>query len=159
MNKQKIKLITVNSLIFGAILGFIGLIPFSYIYIFTAILMAVVSSVVVTIFMEQKKQIGELTIKGGAILGAYIGFISMIGYIIVNLPINALFSLIFNYYSPAAGLLSIWWLLIIMIGLITGLFNSFSLIAYVYVKDTFFMIEGKKEIKGVFKVKDRNNGV
>ena len=158
MNKQKIKLITIYSLILGLILGLIGLIPFVYIYVFTAIIMAVISSIIVIIYMEQKKQIGELTIKGGAILGAYIGFISMIGYMIINLPINALFGLIFNYYTPAGGLLSIWWLLILMGGLVVGLFNSFSLIAYVYIRDTFFMIEGKKEVKPNFEPRSRNNG-
>ena len=158
MSKQKIKLITIYSLILGLILGLIGLIPFVYIYVFTAIIMAVISSIVVIIYMEQKKQIGELTIKGGAILGAYIGFISMIGYMAINLQINALFGLILNYYTPAGGLLSIWWLLILMGGLVVGLFNSFSLIAYVYIRDTFFMIEGKKEVKPNFETRNRNNG-
>lgn len=159
MNKQKMKFITIYSLILGAALGIVGLIPFIYVYVFTCIIMAVMSSVIVIIYMEQKKQIGELTIKGGAILGAYIGFISMIGYGAVNLPINALFGLMFNYYTPAGGLLSIWWLLILMGGLITGLFNSFSLIAYVYIKDTFFMIEGKKEVRPSFEPRSRNDGI
>ena len=158
MNKQKMKLITIYSLILGAFLGLIGLIPYVYIYAFSVIVMSVISSIVVVIYMEQKQQIGELTIKGGAILGAYIGFISMIGYGIINLPINAIFGLIFNYYTPASGLISIWWLLIIMGGLITGLFNLFSLVAYVYIKDTFFMIEGKKEVKPIFEPRSRKDG-
>ena len=146
MNKQKMKLITIYSAILGAALGLIGLIPFIYIYVFTAVIMSVISSIIVIIYMEQKKQIGELTIKGGAILGAYIGFISMLSYGLINLPINAILGLIFGYYTPAAGILSMWWFIVPMCGLVVGLFNSFSLIAYIYVKDTFFMIEGKKEV-------------
>ena len=162
MDKQKLKLISIYSLIFGAVWGLIAVIPVALIQFLCWVMMAVFSSVCVILYMKKKNEIGDLTIKGGTIIGILIGFISLLGFLLVFLPLNALLGIILNkvtdLFSLSRFLLGIWWLLIIMVGLISALFNSFSLIAYVYIRDTFFMIEGKKEIKGVFKPKDRNNG-
>lgn len=162
MNKQKIKLISINTGILGAICGLVAVIPFMPLQIISWIMMSVFSSVIVIYYMNRRKEIGELTIKGGAILGAYIGFLSLIAFLIVFLPINALLGAIFNkitdLFAFSKFLLGIWWILIFMGGIVTALFNAFSLIAYTYIRDTLFMIVGKKEIQGNFTYKDKNNG-
>ena len=161
MNKQKFKLISIYSLIFGGVLGMVAILP--YIKILSFLVMTLVSSVLIICYMEKKNEIGELTIKGGAIIGALIGFISLAGFLIIYLPLNALFGAIFNsmtdYFALSKYLLSLWWVLLFMGGLVTALFNSFALIAYVYIKDTFFMIEGKKEVKGIFVPRNKDNGI
>ena len=155
MDKNQFKLITVYSLIIGAILGIFALIP--YIQILAVLCMALISSIIITIYMEKKKQIGQLTIKGAGIIGAYTGVISLTGFLIVYLPLSAVLGavveLIFPnnvYFSGIKFLIQIWWLILLMGGLVTALFNSFALISYIYIKDTFFMMEGKKEVKGIF---------
>ena len=160
MTKQKLKLVSIYSLILGAALGVIAILP--YIQILALITMAVISSVLVILYMEKRNEIGNLTIKGGAILGVVIGVISLAGFLIVFLPINALLGLIFSRVTDCFAfsryLLNLWWLWLFMGGIVTALFNSFALISYVYIRDTFFMIDGKKEINGNFITKDRNNG-
>ena len=157
MKKEKFILLLKYSFILGLILGGISIIP--YINILSAIVMCIFSSVLVIYYMEKKQQIGELTVKGAAILGLVIGFISLAGYLIVNLPINAILGAIFSgsrYFSLSRFLIEAWWLLIIMGGLISAIINSFSLLSYIYIKDTYFMIEGKKEIKPNFIMRDKN---
>ncbi len=163
MDKQKLKLISIYSLIFGAFWGLIAVIPFAIIQLICWVMMAVFSSIFVTLYMKKKNQIGDLTIKGGAIIGILIGFVSLLGFLIVFLPLNALLGIVLNkvtnLFSLSKFLLNIWWLLIIMVGMISALFNSFSLIAYVYIRDTFFMIEGKKEIQANFQIRNKNDGI
>ena len=53
-------------------------------------------------------------------------------------------------YALTKDLILIWWLWLIMGGLIVAIFNSFSLLSFFYVKDTYFMIEGKKDVKPDF---------
>ena len=157
MTKEKMKLILKYSFILGLILGGVSIIP--YINILTAITMCIFSSILVIYYMEKKDEIGSLTIKGSAILGIVIGFVSLIGYLIVNLPINAILGAIFSgsrYYSLSKFLIEAWWLLVIMTGILTSIFNSFALISYTYIRDTYFMIEGKKEIKGNFTQRNNN---
>ena len=155
MDKDKFKKITIYSLIIGAFLGVTALVPF--LQILSVVIMSIISSILVTIYMEKKAQIGQLTIKGAGIIGAYSGLISLIGFMIVFLPLAAILGavvqLIFPnsiYFSGIRFLIRIWWLILLMGGLITALFNSFALISYIYIKDTYFMMEGKKEIKGNF---------
>ena len=156
MDKGKLKKITIYSLIIGAFLGVTALIPF--LYFLSVVIMSLISSILVTVYMERKEQIGSLTVKGAGIIGAYSGLVSLIGFLIIYLPLAAILGavveLIFPnsiYFSGIKFLIRIWWLILLMGGLITALFNSFALISYIYIKDTFFMIEGKKEIKGNFK--------
>ena len=142
MKKEKLKLIVKYSFLLGVILGAISIVP--YINIFSAIAMCVFASIIVIIYMTKRNEIGELTIKGAAILGLIIGFICLIGYLIVNLPVNAILGAIFSgsrYFALSRFLIEAWWLLIIMVGLIAAIFNSFALISYVYIKETYFMIE------------------
>lgn len=152
MNKRKLKLILLYSILVGGILGFLSLIPQTI--FFPLMVMSLFSSIIIIYYMQKKREIGELTIKGSAIIGGIIGFIALAGYLLIYLPINAILGLIFSdktdYFSLSQYLLQIWWILLFMGGLVTALLNAFSLTAYVYIRDTFFMIEGKKEIKGDF---------
>ena len=161
MDKNKIKKITIYSLIVGGILGLAALIPF--IQFIAIVIMSTLSSFFIIFYMERKREIGQLTMKGAGILGAYIGFISLIGFLVIFLPLAAIFGAIFSavssdnmYFTLIKFLIQIWWILLLMGGLITALFNSFTLISYIYIKDTYIMIEGKKEVKGNFTPRDRN---
>ena len=159
MTKEKFKNIVKFSIILGAILGVLSLIP--YICVPSIIIMSAFASVLVVVYMEKKQLIGELTIKGASILGGIIGFINLIGFLVIYLPsatiLGAIFDAIFPdniYFAGTKFLISIWWLLVLMGGLIVALFNSFSLLSYIYVRDTFFMLDGKKEIKPKNEKKD-----
>ena len=163
MNKDKLKKITIYSLITGAALGLIAIIP--YIQIIAFLIMCLITSVLVIIYMEKKNQIGQLTIKGAGLLGGYIGFISLSGFLIIFLPAAAILGALAEfiapnniYFSGIKFLIQIWWILLLMGGLVTALFNSFALISYIYIKDTFSMIEGKKEIKADF-IPRRKDGI
>lgn len=161
MDKNKLKKISIYSFIIGIILGVTAIIPF--LQILSVIIMSIISGILVVIYMERKAQIGQLTIKGAGIIGAYIGLVSLIGFLIIYLPLAAVLGAIFEYLVPNSiyfsgikFLIQIWWLLILMGGLITALFNSFALISYIYIRDTYFMIEGKKDIKGNFKPRNKD---
>lgn len=161
MNKTKLKNITTYSLILGAILGITALIPF--LQIISVVIMSVISSIIIVFYMERKEKIGQLTIKGAGIIGGYIGLICLVGFLTIYLPfaaiLGAVVQLIFPnsiYFSGIKFLIQIWWLLLLMGGLITALFNSFALISYIYIKDTYFMIEGKKEVRGNFTQRNKN---
>lgn len=157
MKKEKLKLLVKYSFILGLILGLLSIIP--YVSGITAIIMCIFSSILVVIYMEKRGEIGDLTIKGAAILGIIIGFFCLLGYLLINLPANAILGAIFTnsrFFALSKFLIEAWWLLIIMAGLLSAIFNSFSLLSYIYIKDTFFMIEGKKDIKPNFEPRDRN---
>ena len=161
MDKNKLKKISIYSIIVGMILGAAAIIPF--LQILSVIIMSIISGIIIVIYMEKKSEIGQLTIKGAGIIGAYIGLISLIGFLLIYLPSAAILGAIFElispnsiYFSGIKFLIQIWWLLILMGGIITALFNSFALISYIYIKDTYFMIEGKKEVKGNFKPRNKD---
>ena len=161
MDKEKLKKITIYSLIIGAVLGLTALIPFFQ--ILSVLIMAVISSIIVNIYMCKKGQIGQLTIKGAGIIGAYTGIVSLTGFLIIYLPMAAILGAIVElilpnsiYFSGIKFLFQIWWLILLMGGLVTALFNSFALISYIYIKDTYFMIEGKKDVRGKFISRSRD---
>ena len=161
MNKDKLKKITIFSLITGTALGVISLLPF--IQFISVLVMSIFSSIIVIFYMQKKKFINALTIKGAGIIGAYIGFVSLAGFLLTFLPLAAIFGALVHYIAPnniyfsgIKFLIQIWWILLLMGGLITALFNSFAAISYIYIKDTYFMITGDKEIKGNFEPRNRN---
>ena len=147
MSKEKFIILIRYSLILGAILGVLSVVPY---LILITLVMVLFMSVIVIALMQRKKQIGNLTIKGGAILGATIGFIGLMGFLFFYLPLIAILGAIFGannvYFSGPKALISIWWLLIIMGGLLSAIFNSFALLSYVYIKDTVLMIGGEKPV-------------
>lgn len=150
MDKTKFFILAEYSLILGAGLGFISLFP--YLNILGVLLMSVFSSTILVIYLQKEKIFSELTLKGGAILGVLIGVLSLCGFLAVFLPIMWLLGTIFDkatYFMSFKFLWQIWWVLLSMGSIITALFNSFALMAYIYIKDTFFMIEGSKEVKSL----------
>ena len=82
MNKDKLINILKYSAILGAVLGLIGAIP--YFYIFSALVLNLLSAVLVIVYMQKKQQIGDLTIKGASIVGAVIGIVSLSAFLAVN---------------------------------------------------------------------------
>lgn len=147
--------LALNSLIMGAILGLLTLVP--YLNILTLIVLSLFLSVIIYVKMQKDKQIGDLSMKGAVIVGAVIGFIGLVAFSIILLPTAAIIDFILrvNIFMNFSLLLPLWWLILIMGGLIVSMFNACSLVFYIYVKDTYFMIEGKKEIAPKFEVRER----
>ncbi len=161
MSKEKFLNIIKYSLILGGVLGLITVIP--YLNILSSLVMCIFSSILVVYYMEKKNQIGDLTVKGAAIIGGISGFMSLLGFLVIFLPlatiVGAVVEAVFPniiYFSGIKFLIRIWWLLILMGGLIAALFNSFALISYIYIKDTFFLIDGKKDFKINFEPRNKN---
>ena len=149
MNKEKIINILKYSVILGAVLGVLAVIPI--IRIASFLITTTCVSIIIFLYMKKTKQINDLTTKGGAILGALIGFICLVGFLITFLPLNTILGAlpikaIADNYALTKDLILIWWLWLIMGGLIVAIFNSFSLLSFFYIKDTYFMIEGKKDV-------------
>lgn len=165
MSKEKFILLIKYSLIFGFVSGMISLIP--YVNYVAALVVCTIASILIVWYMQKRGQLKELTMKGAAMIGAIVGIICLTGFLIINLPGNAILGAIFTgsqFYALSRFLLEVWWLIIFMGGLLSALFNSFALISYVYIRDTYFIIEGKNDtnvINAKFNLKDgeNNNGI
>ena len=88
MTKERLINIIKYSIILGAILGILAVIPI--IRVASFLIISTIVSIIIFLFMKKKKQINDLTTKGGAIIGALIGFISLVGFLITFLPLNAI---------------------------------------------------------------------
>ena len=158
MTKERLINILKYSVILGAILGVLAVVPIIRIASFLIISTCV--SILIFLYMKKKNQINDLTTKGGAIIGALIGFICLVGFLITFLPLNAILGAlpiktIADNYALTKDLILIWWLWLIMGGLIVAIFNSFSLLSFFYIKETYFMIKEEKETKPDFTPRGR----
>lgn len=161
MNLLLIKQTAILSAILGGILGILTLIPF--INGFSFLLLVAGISAVVIIYMKKNNLIGIIDVKEGAILGAIIGFISFVAFSIVFIPLVALVGLIFkNYYTygvtyllRASGFFVLV-ILVIFLGLLSALMNSFTglVTAYIYEILTGVKKEDKQEENIDFEIKD-----
>ena len=158
MTKERLINILKYSVILGAILGILAVIPI--IRVASFLIISTIVSIIIFLYMKKKKQINDLTTKGGAIIGALIGFINLVGFLITFLPLNAILGAlpvkaIADNYALTKDLILIWWLWLIMGGLIVAIFNSFSLLSFFYIKDTYFMIKEGKDTKPDFTPRGR----
>lgn len=157
MNKILIKQLSVLSLILGAILGVITIIP--YLGVLAFIAQMFVAATLVLIYLKKNNMLGKLLPKDGALYGAIIGFISCIGFCITLVPIAAIISLINNlwfhklvWYS-SMGLwftngLSGFFVLILMVffvAILSALMNAFSGLATLFFYDQFLNEEETNE--------------
>ena len=139
MNPILIKQTAILSAILGGILGVLTLIPF--VKNFSFLLLIVCISAVVIIYMKKNDLIGIIDVREGAILGAIIGFVSFIAFSIVFIPLVAIVGLIFKgYYTYGITYMLrisgffVLIMLVIFLGLLSALMNSFSglVTAYMY---------------------------
>jgi hypothetical protein len=150
MNPLLVKQTAILSTILGAILGVLTLIPF--VRNFTFLLLILCISAVVIIYMKKNDLIGIIDVKEGAILGAIIGFVSFIAFSIVYVPLVAIVGLIFKgYYTFGISTLLrvsgffVLIMLVVFLGLLSALMNSFAGLATAYVYE--FLSGIKKEEK------------
>ncbi len=157
MNKLLIKQLVILSLIVGAALGVVTIIP--YIGLLAFLAMVFVSSSIVMIYMKKNNFIGKLIIKDGAVLGSVIGFFSCIGFCTTLIPLAAIISLInhlwfhkLTWYSS----MGVWFtngfggffvllMMVLFVAMLCALFNAFSGLATVFFYDQFLNEEQDNE--------------
>ena len=132
MNFSVVKNVARKSVIFGAIIGVITLIP--YINFVSFLFLAFLISPFVLIKMKQKDLIGILDTQESAIWGAIIGIAAFSGFFIAFSPLCGILGLFFKtgvymafklLWSSGGGIV-ILIMSYVMIGLIIALFNAFS---------------------------------
>lgn len=96
MNMLILKQLAILSLIAGAVLGGVSLIPYVA-YVSFLIAFAFLSAVLIC-YMKKNDLIGIINPQEGAIYGAVIGVVSFAAYLVVLAPIASLIGLIFKGY-------------------------------------------------------------
>ncbi len=142
MNLLIIKRTIIFSLILGAMLGIVGLLPFLIGYVLFILLFF--SSVIVILYMKKNdKYLGIIDTQQGAILGSIIGFFSTVGFFLAFSPMVCIIKLIFkNYYSyaiPDAFSMGLWLFAIIvfMVSIIFSMVNSVSAMGLAFILSYF----------------------
>ena len=124
MNQLIAKRTAIFSLILGAIVGLVSLLPF--LIGISLFLLAFFSSVVVMLYMKKdEKHISYLTNEQGAIMGGLIGFFSTIGFFLTFSPMVCILHLIFrNYYSYMIPdmLKDALWLFVVVVVMVAAIF-------------------------------------
>ncbi len=157
MNKLMLKQMVVLSLILGAILGVITIIP--YINLLSFLAMIFVSAPIIMVYMKKNDFIGKLIPKDGASFGAAIGFFSCIGFCATLVPLAAIISFIndkwFHYLTWYSSM-GIWFknglggffvllMMVLFVAMLCALFNAFSGLATIYFYDQFLNTEEENE--------------
>lgn len=145
VDKSLFKIICLCSLISGAILGVLPLIPHLTGLAFTLIMFFTAPFVIIYLF--KLKLIKELDVPQCLSLGGISGFFSFLGFSIIYFPIAAILYLIFKINSflwikvifTNIGFL---FFTVILTALLCGLMNMFSAFMTVYLYEYF---KGKKE--------------
>lgn len=159
MNPILVKQTAILSAILGGILGVITLIPF--IRNFSFLLLILCISAVVIIYMKKNDLIGIIDVKEGALLGAIIGFVSFVAFSIVFVPIAALIGVIFKGYFmswlvlllKASGFFVLI-MLVVFLGLLSALMNSFSGLVTAYVYEVLSGIKKEQNESVDFEIKE-----
>lgn len=148
MNLLLIKQISLLSVIAGAILGAITIIP--YISFLTFMVLILFLSTFIIAYMKQNELIGIISIREGCIFGALIGFVSFIAFSVVYAPISMLIGWIFPNYTQgflrfflnSFGSIIVMFLLMILMAGISALMNGFAGLVTAWVYE---LISGQKK--------------
>ncbi len=137
IDKSLIKIIIVSSLISGAVLGVIPLIP-AFIWIAFILLMFFIAPFIL-IYMKRLNLIKTIDIENSLIIGAISGFSACFGFAVIYFPIAFILQLIFKVQSfiwIKVIFVNFGFLIpmIIFTALLCALFNTFSafITAYLY---------------------------
>ena len=104
MNKYLLKQSSILSLILGAILGLITLIP--YLGILSFLICAFCSGTIILLYMQKRELLDKLEIKEFTIYGALCGFLNFIGFSLTFIPLAVIIGLLkkTSYYLGVAVL-------------------------------------------------------
>ncbi|MDD3237400.1 MAG: hypothetical protein PHV37_04815 [Candidatus Gastranaerophilales bacterium] len=157
MNINILKEMSLLGAIFGLALGIIAILPWIGTLSFLALMF--LSATAVIVYLKKQNKIGLLTTRDGAIYGAIIGFVSCIGFCCSMIPLASIIAFINHlwfhklvWYSS----IGIWFLngiggflvlimMIIFVGILSGLMNSFGGLATVYFYDQILNREDTNE--------------
>lgn len=141
-----LKRMVIISVILGAILGIVTIIPFINVLSFTAIMF--LASPIVIMYMTKYNLMGILNLKQTLIYGAIIGFISFLGFSITFAPLATIIGIIYksSFYLGVSMLFRegffVMLLMVIFVALLGGaLMNSFSALIYYQIRRYFFKDE------------------
>lgn len=138
----------VLSAIFGAVLGFLLLLPFFSFNFLICLLFSMVSVFVIA-YLKKNNLVGILEPVDGAIIGAIAGFVCVVVANIVYIPIFGIISAIFKSYGQGLGIgifakimiqnfnLFITIMFLFFFGLIGAIFNAFSGLVAAYLIERF----------------------
>ncbi len=138
MNALLLKQISVISVIAGAILGIVTIIPFvgNFTFLFTMSLLGAA----LVVYLKKVALVSYVEPKDAALFGAMAGFVSFIGFCVTFLPIATLIGVFAKstYYMGISLLMRsgvfVWLMMIIFIAALSALMNAFSAMvaAYIY---------------------------
>ncbi|MCR5261751.1 MAG: hypothetical protein K6C94_07935 [Candidatus Gastranaerophilales bacterium] len=155
---ESIKKLSIFSLIFGAISGFLGLLPFVGVLAFLMIIFC--SSFIILVLLKKTGNLFCPDEKTGMLYGGLAGFIAYIGFSLTFIPLSFILSFIFkeSYFTGIAMIVKSGFMLMIMliffIGILCAMMNVFSGLASVY----FFNSENKNAKFTLKSEKGKNNG-
>lgn len=153
---ENFKILAIFSLIFGAVAGFLGLIPI--IGVITFLIIIFCSSFIILILLKKTGNLFCPDEKTGLLYGGITGFIAYFGFIVVFLPMSFILSFIFkeSYFTGISMIIksgfSLMLTLIFFVGILCAMMNAFSGLASIYffnsenqnTKFTLDMEKGKK---------------
>ena len=137
MNILFVKQISILSLIFGALLGLITLVP--YIGIISFLVCVFASGSLIIYYMQQVEILGEFDTKAWTIYGAISGFCSFIGFCVSFIPLAALIGLFVkpSYFSSISIMFRDGFILTIIMSIfiatIVALMNGFGAMTTSYI--------------------------
>jgi len=140
---------SILSLILGAALGIITIIPYVGLVSFMALMF--LSSTAVILYMKKYNLIGRLIPRDGSIFGAIIGFVSFLGFSVTFVPLATLIGLFYkgSYYLGISMLFRIGFIVLLMmiifVAMLSALMNAFSGLATVYFCDQILNTEENNE--------------
>lgn len=160
MNTNLLKQITILSLFFGAVLGFLTLIPFINQISFWVLMC--LSATAVIVFMTKLELLEIQSVRESAVLGAIIGFIAFFGFSIVYIPVTVILMKLFNLYtnygiavSLSNASFGLTLVLVIFMGVLSATVNAFSGFLTYYGLDL-YKIMNKDRQNNEFEVKDND---
>lgn len=143
MNLLLLKQIGLFSVLIGLGMGLVSLIPFIGTILF--VLYFLLLSAVIIVYLKKINILGKITVKEGGVIGAVIGFCSIIAFSVVFIPLSAIIQFIFKFKDFWVGMiitasftsvLTFIMLLffIIFLAMLCALMNGFSgaVTAYIY---------------------------
>lgn len=146
MNLIIIRQLTILSLLLGAFLGIITLIPF--IGTISFIILMFFSAMLIILLMVKLELLQMSDVKGSIVIGAIIGFVSFLGFSVIYLPLVAVLGRVFKLYMHygvslflGAGSFGVILMLVIFMAILCAITNAFSGFA------TYYFLEFIKQMK------------
>src|SRR5574344_350300 len=136
MNRIVLKQIIILSILFGAVLGLLTIIPF--IGFFAFLILMFFGSMILMWFMTKVELLYLSEMKESIIIGAIIGFVSFLGFSVIYLPLVAILGRVFKLYMQygislflGVGSFGVILMLIIFMAILCATVNAFGgFIAY-----------------------------